>query len=155
MIMKKTMGLAILLLMAVSCATSRQVSVEQQHVESALASKAFTIDVIRAYPITGPTVSLSAPYSLTVKGDSVVSHLPYYGRAFSVPYGGGAGLHFTGKLSDYRTYPGKKNMSLATFTVQSPDDVLNYSIQVSPDGNSTIIVQSKNLQTIQFSGRLE
>ena len=51
----------------------------------------FTIEVDRALPMGGRTVHLTTPYSLEMRGDSAISYLPYFGRAYSLPYGGGTG----------------------------------------------------------------
>ena len=48
----------------------------------------FTIDVDRALPMGGRTVNLTTPYSFEMRGDSAISYLPYFGRAYSLPYGG-------------------------------------------------------------------
>ena len=50
------------------------------------------IDVDRAVPMAGRSVNLTSPYSLEIHGDSILSYLPYFGRAYSAPYGGGEGL---------------------------------------------------------------
>ena len=46
----------------------------------------FTIEVDRALPMGGRTVHLTTPYSLEMRGDSAISYLPYFGRAYSLPY---------------------------------------------------------------------
>ena len=45
----------------------------------------FKIDVNRSIPMSGRSVDLTSSYSLEVKGDSVISYLPYFGQAYSVP----------------------------------------------------------------------
>ena len=45
----------------------------------------FTIEVDRALPMGGRSVNLTTPYSLEVRGDSAISYLPYFGRAYSLP----------------------------------------------------------------------
>ena len=44
----------------------------------------FTIEVDRALPMGGRTVHLTTPYSLEMRGDSAISYLPYFGRAYSL-----------------------------------------------------------------------
>ncbi len=36
----------------------------------------------------GRSIPLTSLYSLEIRNDSVISYLPYYGRAYSIPYGG-------------------------------------------------------------------
>jgi len=38
---------------------------------------------------------LTSPYSVEIRNDSIISHLPYYGRAYSIPYGGGDSSFFS------------------------------------------------------------
>lgn len=63
-------------------------------VEKALADRHYTIDVQMMYPQQGPARNVSGDYSLEVRGDTLISSLPYFGRAYLVPYGGGKGLNF-------------------------------------------------------------
>ena len=58
----------------------------------------FTIEVDRALPMGGRTVHLTTPYSLEMRGDSAISYLPYFGRAYSLPYGGGDGCVLKNQL---------------------------------------------------------
>lgn len=150
------MRLALVGMIAVSCATGKQISDDrQQYVRSAIENGEFKINVIRAYPLGGPSIQLSSSYSLRVSGDSLYSRLPYYGRAFSAPYGGGVGLNFDGKISDYRITPGRRDRTVVSFTTISPDEKLDYVIEILPDGSGTIGVQPQNRQSIQFDGRME
>lgn len=154
--MKKFIYLAVAGILAVSCAANKEVPAERQnYVQAAVGSREFKVDVIRVHPITGPSVQLTSSYSLQVKGDSLYSHLPYYGRAYSVPYGGGSGLNFDGKLTDYQISRGKRGLTVVSFVAVSPDDRLEYTLEIFPDGNTTVNVQPQNRQGIFFDGRME
>src|SRR5687768_3644853 len=68
-------------------------SVSIQHL---LESKRFVFDARTVSPIGGPTRQLTSSYDFTVKGDSVLSFLPYFGRAYVAPMtSADAGLRFT------------------------------------------------------------
>lgn len=41
--------------------------------------------------MNGKTVYLTSPYSVKISNDSAYIELPYFGVAYSVPYGGGEG----------------------------------------------------------------
>lgn len=83
-------------------AQSKQEKKEQKEkeVKELLESGSFKIDVDRALPMSGSSVNLTSSYSLELRGDSAISHLPYFGRAYSVPYGGGDGLRFSKPITD-------------------------------------------------------
>ena len=123
-------------------------------VKERLDSRDFRIDVRRAMPMGGRTVSLSSSYSVKIKGDSVYSFLPYFGRAYSLPYGGGDGLIFDGVMTDYESGPGKKGATDITFGVRTPEDTFRYRIEVFDNGTSYISVMSNNRQEISFQGDL-
>ena len=75
-------------------AQSKQERKEQKErvVREIVDSGRIKIDVDRAVPMAGRSVNLTSPYSLEIHGDSILSYLPYFGRAYSAPYGGGEGL---------------------------------------------------------------
>jgi len=72
-------------------AQSKQERKEQKErvVREIVDSGRIKIDVDRAVPMAGRSVNLTSPYSLEIHGDSILSYLPYFGRAYSAPYGGG------------------------------------------------------------------
>lgn len=67
---------------------------KKEAVRQLIVSEDYKIDVNTAMPMRGRSIPLTSQYSLQIRNDSVFSYLPYYGRAYSVPYGGGSGLIF-------------------------------------------------------------
>lgn len=61
----------------------------ERAVKEAVDAKTYEINVDRMHPIKGGSRTLTTNYSLKVRNDSVYSYLPYFGVAYSVPYGGG------------------------------------------------------------------
>ena len=64
-------------------------------VKTALTQRRYKIDVNRMYPMNGNSRNVSYGYSVEVRNDTLISYLPYFGRAYNVPYGGGKGLNFS------------------------------------------------------------
>ena len=85
----------------------------------------FTIEVDRALPMGGRTVHLTTPYSLEMRGDSAISYLPYFGRAYSLPYGGGDGMRFEESITDYQSTFDKKGTARIKFV---PKKILSVSM---------------------------
>ena len=73
-------------------------------VNKALKERKYKIDVERMYSMRGGSKTLSYGYSVEVRNDSLISYLPYFGRAYSVPYGGGKGLTFSERIGSYQEY---------------------------------------------------
>ena len=82
---KRTIILMLLLIIGLSgvSAQSKKEQKEQreQAVKEQIVSEKYKISVSTAYPRRGKTVYLSSPYSLEIRNDSVLSYLPFYGRA--------------------------------------------------------------------------
>ena len=99
-------------------------------------------------------MNLTTLYSLEMRGDSVVSYLPYFGRAYSLPYGGGDGLRFETLVSDYQLSYNKKGKARIRFTARTKEDTFQFHVDVFTNGSATIGVTSTNRQGISYQGKL-
>lgn len=127
----------------------------QQAVAQALEARHFLVDIDRMLPLRGRSHSLSMLYSVEVRNDSLFSYLPYVGRAFSIPYGGGDGLIFEAPITDYRTEPVKKGGTCITVEVRTSEDTYTYQFTVYPDGTVSLYVQPRQRDAINFQGELD
>lgn len=124
-------------------------------VSEALASRHYTINVLMMYPQRGRAVNLTTNYSVEVKGDSLISYLPYFGRAYNVPYGGGKGLNFIAPITGYQTETDRKGITRVVLTSENEEDHYRYILEVSSSGDSYIQVQSRQRDFIRYSGRMD
>lgn len=140
----------------VSCSSSKVMSKNEQAkiVKERVENKHYTIDVNRMIPMNGQSRQLTSSYSLTIKGDTVVSHLPYFGQAYSVPYGGGKGLIFDAPITVYTQSFDEKGTAKISFQTRSEDDVYRFNVQIFSNGSSSIQVTPNNRQSISFYGDL-
>lgn len=127
---------------------------KEMQVKEMIESGRFIIDVNRAVPMSGRAVNLTSSYSLELRGDSVLSYLPYFGRAYSAPYGGGKGLNFTDTVSEYDLSYDKKGVARIKFRTRTDEDNYAFNVQVFPNGSSTISVTPVNKQGITFYGEV-
>ena len=127
---------------------------QAEKVRQALYDRHFTINVTSAHPTSFPPVNLTSPYSLEVRGDSVISYLPYYGRAYSVPYGGGKALNFSGKMSGFDLSRTKKEYNIK-LAIENDEDKYLYYIDVFDNGHASILVAPQNRTDILFYGEME
>ena len=114
----------------------------------------FEIDVRTAFSMLGRSVSLSPYFSLTVRNDSVYSCLPYYGKAYILPYGGGEGLNFSTAVTDYRKGRGKKGSHEIRFSARTSEDYYTFRVEIFDNGSTSIDVTMQNKQGMSFSGQL-
>lgn len=127
----------------------------ERAVKEAVDAKTYEINVDRMHPIKGGSRTLTTNYSLKVRNDSVYSYLPYFGVAYSVPYGGGKGMIFNEPLTDYTTKKLKKGKVQVTFQTRSEGDNYEYSLTIYPNGSTTINVQATNQQSISYTGEMD
>jgi hypothetical protein len=120
-------------------------------------AKRYTFLANYVLPQRGGGRQLTSEYDLRVTPDSVISFLPYFGRAyFNVPYGGGdGGIKFTSTKFTYERKEKKKGGWEITII---PSDVKNLSrllLYISPDGYASLSVNSVNRDFITFDGYLK
>lgn len=128
---------------------------KKEAVKELIVSENYKIDVDRALPMQGKSVSLSSPYSLEIRNDSVFSHLPYYGRAYSIPYGGGSGLIFKEAIKEYKMEMDNKGRARIQFTARIPEDNYDFRVTVYDNGSANIDVTMQNRQSISFTGEVD
>ena len=106
------------------------------------------------YPTRGKAVNVAHDYSLEVRGDTLVSYLPYFGRAYSVPYGGGKGLNFTAPIMEYRSEKGRRCSTTISMKVRNDEDIYMFVLEIFDDGNTSIDVRPQEREPISYSGNI-
>lgn len=128
---------------------------KKEEVNRRITSANYKVDVRTAFPMSGRSVPLSSRYSIEIRNDSVISNLPYFGRAYNIPYGGGNGLNFKEALKDYTMKRDRKGNILVTFGARNSEDMYDFRLKVYPNGATGIDVNMQNRQSISFQGELE
>lgn len=152
-----------LLMLCAACATSeeaRQRKLAQKmlvanRVKQQINDMHFRINVDMMHPTGYPARHVTSTYYLEVKGDTIISYLPYMGRAYNVPYGGGKALNFEGKLLGSDVRQERADRYLLTLEVDNEEDILRYIIDTFDNGSSTIYVYARERESISFTGRME
>ena len=144
------------LVMLSGCATSEEraarAAEQKKKVTTALMERNYKIAVDRMYMMRGGSKSVSYGYSVEVRNDSLISYLPYFGRAYSVPYGGGKGLNFAERIGSYKEFQEKNGKWHIEIGLRNEEDTYLYTIEVFDNGKSSIDVQSRQRDRISYSG---
>lgn len=127
----------------------------ERAVKEAVDAKRYKINVDHMQPMRGSSCALTTNYSVEVRNDSVLSYLPYFGVAYTAPYGGGKGLNFNEPITDYKTEQLKKGKVRINFKTRSEDDNYEYSLTIFPNGSTSLHVLPSNKQSISFTGDME
>ena len=164
-IMKTMKNLFILLLIvgagisAASAQNSRndKKAVKITAIKNDVDGKHYTFSANTATPLRGSTIQLTSEYDLRITPDSVISFLPYCGRAYmDVPYNPtDGGVKFSSTKFDYKVSQKKKGGWEITI---NPKDVKNLErlvLNISSDGYASLSVTSTNRDPISFYGYLK
>ncbi len=145
-----------------SCSSSKQATSEKdaataQQVNEKIQAKDYQIDVDYATPARGKGISLSYGYNLKIRNDSAIVYLPYYGVAYSAPYGGGeGGIKFGEPMKEYKAVPQKKAGDWKiTFKADTPDYNYDVTIDVYSNGRAYLTFNSFQRQSINFNGQVK
>ena len=118
-------------------------------------SKNYVFKAQRVYPQNGTTRHLTPEYDLTVRIDSVISYLPYFGRAYSAPINpSDGGIKFTSDDFNYTVEKSKKAWDI-TIKPKDVSDVQQLSLAIYDNGSATLRIISTNRQYISFDGYIE
>ena len=155
-------NLVLIALMAVlwcSCATSEEKAAQMAelsaNVTNALNHRDCKIAIDRMYPMKGSSRHVTYGYSVEVRYDTLISYLPYFGRAYNVPYGGGKGLNFTAPISSYQEFKKRNGQRHIEIGVTNDEDTYLYTIEVFDNGNSSVDVRARQRERISYSGNVE
>ena len=140
------------------CASSEERAAQKaefsRKVKAALDKRAYKISINRMLPMQGASRSVSYGYSVTVKNDSLFSYLPYFGRAYDVPYGGGKGLSFDAPIGHYHEIQSNNGSRQIDIELKNEEDNYTYHITVFDNGSSSIEVQARKRERISYNGEI-
>ena len=120
-------------------------------------SQNYTFEATYVLPQGAGGHQLTSDYDVRVTKDSVISFLPYFGRAyFDVPYGSADnGIKFTSTKFDYKVTQKRKGGWEIIIKPSDVKNIQNLMIDISSDGYATLSVRSFNRDYITFNGYLK
>lgn len=141
-----------LFVISVQAQEANEIKRDEPTVQQLLESKEFIFRAQSVNPMRGGYRQLTSEFDLRLLGDSLVSYLPYFGRAYSAPIDPRQnGLQFTSTDFEYKLTPKKKGWDVQV----KPADVTNIqqlTLNVTTTGRATLQVISTNREAISFNG---
>lgn len=159
--MKRFIFIAFVALTLASCSTADKVARDERRREKAgmvaesIESGRYRVGVRTAYPARGGAVQVTGYYGLEVSGDSVTVYLPYFGRGFTLPYGGGRGLNFKAAMAEYKVRRVKRDRTRVDFLTGNDEDIYRFTVDIFDNGQVTVDVQPQQRSRISYGGELE
>lgn len=106
-------------------------------------------------PMSGRQRFLTSDYAVAVGKDTVVSDLPYFGKAYSAPIGStDGGIKFTSTKFEYKVTPRKKGGWDINIKPTDISDVQQLTLTVYKNGTAYLNVNSTNRQSISYNGHI-
>ncbi len=127
---------------------------------SLVESHHFQVKIDRVHPTTGQDVSRFNPEgSFNIKDSIAAGQLPFFGRAYNLPYGDGGGIKFNSKMIDQsmKTIDKKKKGKIIFYRFSVPGegiDMFRISMEIGASGACTVNVNSNNRASISYSGKI-
>ncbi|WP_254639964.1 DUF4251 domain-containing protein [Chitinophaga sp. GbtcB8] len=152
--MKKFLNGSLFLIMAITCCGQLFAQDNKKDkIKNLVASQSYVFKAQTALPMSGRTRQLTSEYEVKVAKDSVITYLPYFGRAYTAPLDPSkGGIQFTSRKFDYTVNNAKKGGWNIQISPKDADDVRQMVLMLSEDGYGTLQVTSNNRQPIMFNG---
>ncbi len=143
-------------LLTMGCATSQQRAEQnaatQKAVTEALANRHLRINVHSMNPFRYASRTVSYGFFLELKGDTLVSYLPYMGQVYQNAAINSEGLNFEAAIISYHKSRPKKNMTRIELEVRTREDNYHYILEIYDTGTAYIRVRGQNRDSISFDG---
>lgn len=125
----------------------------QLNVQELVETRNFVFKAESVNPTRGRLRQLTSEYDVVVKPDTVVTFLPYFGRAYSPPINPSeGGLKFTSTSFNYAAGKGKKRRWEISIKPNDAQDVQVLYFTIFDNGRASLRVNSTNRESISFNG---
>ncbi|HEY0678911.1 MAG TPA: DUF4251 domain-containing protein [Chitinophagaceae bacterium] len=142
-----------LIITATSCAGPGQA--RNSDIAGLIESKRFVFVAQTANPLGMRSRQLTGEYDLRITPDSIISFLPYFGRAYAAPIDSReGGIRFTSTKFEYVQSVGRRGGWNINIRPADAQDVRELNLNISSGGIATLQVNSNNRQSISFSGQI-
>lgn len=129
---------------------------KKERIRELIQSKSFVFVAQSVTPMGGRFMNLNSFYDLRVSEDTVLSDLPYFGRAFIAPINPTESpLRFNSTDFNYDIKEHREGGWDITITPKDGKDVRQMYLSVSDKGYATLQVVSNNRQPITFNGIID
>ncbi len=160
--MKKSLFIAVISILAVSCGILFPVSTPEEekavaeNVNNAISDMEFRIDVSTVLPMAGPAIQTYGEYYLEIRDGKVTSYLPFRGTSTIVSFTGPSGIEF----EDYPIKPkvsGQRKKDAPTrirFNAESGSEEWEVTIEVWDNGTASIDCNNAYKSPMRYQGNL-
>ena len=151
--MKKVLNGMLCLVMGLTCSVPVLAQDKKTTIKELIDAGSYVFKAQTALPMGGRTRQLTSDYDVKVAKDSILTYLPYFGRAYTAPIDPSqGGIHFTSTNFDYISTPKKKGGWNILIKPKENIDAKQLILDISSSGFANLQVLSNNRQSISFAG---
>jgi hypothetical protein len=133
----------------------KEVSAKETTIKNLLDNQRYVFYAESVIPSSGRQRILTSEYTVTILKDSIISDLPYFGRAYAAPIGtADVGIKFTSVDFGYAINPRKKGGWEVNIKPRDGQDVQNMAFTIYGNGKAYLSINSNNRQAISFNGHI-
>lgn len=140
--------------MATGCSTPQQYIEGTPQVAHAAAERNFNVSINYVRPQRMSSRYISPGYGVRIKGDSIVSDLPFFGVSHRADFDSESPLRFAAPIDDYSVEPAKRGGTRVKASVRHKQEKLVYDFLLGANGEVTLNVLSVFRDDIGYSGDL-
>ncbi len=125
-------------------------------IKNMIDSQSFIFMAETVNPLRGRFRILTSPYDVTVSQDSLISYLPYFGRAYTAPIDPSqGGIQFTSTDFSYDVKHEKSDKWDILIKPKDRQDVQQLNFSIFDNGTASLNVISISREPISFNGHLQ
>lgn len=156
--MKRLSFLILFIAMSTHFTIAKGTKKEQQReeIKEMVQKGSYVFEAQTALPMNGKQISLTSEYTFAVRGDSIESYLPYFGRAYSPEMGlNGGGIKFHEKIESIKVKQNdRKGQYMIIAVVKTENEQYTATLNIGYSGYSSLSISSLKRQSISFFGRI-
>ncbi len=144
--------------MTISCISSKEKAerdaATKKALTEAIAKKQWRIAIQSMSTLRYGSSVVSFGYQVELKGDTLVSYLPYMGDVY-MPSFSSDGLNFEAPITSYQESRPKPDLTKIELTTKTREDEYVYIFEIFDNGHANLHVRSRNRDSISFTGDYE
>jgi len=124
--------------------------------QTAIEKKQFTFLAQSVTPMKGGIRQLDPGYSLSIKGDTLICNLPYFGQVYQPSFSAiDGGLNFTSTQFEYQTKTRKKGGGDIKIKTKDLPNQRQLMLTLFQNGTSSMNVTCSDRESISFRGTVD
>ena len=126
-----------------------------EQTQNLIESENWQFEATRMLPSAGGSRSITSNYGVLFKTDMMESYLPFIGRAYSADYGSNQSpMIFESGVENYSVKEGRNGATIISFHVRNKSDRMDFVFNISPNGSTSLNVNSTNRGNITYHGNI-